>query len=104
MSKDVLLAIPVYNEEPYVAQVLDAASRYCRDILVVNDGSTDRTREVLDRYRGIRVLTHPDNQGYGKSLGDAFTFAQRHGYGWLITMDCDKQHEPGHIPEFLEMI
>lgn len=96
-----LLAIPVFNEERYVTRVIEAAKRYCRDILVVDDGSTDRTPELLRQHDAISVITHLDNRGYGKSLADAFAFAQRHGCKWLITMDCDEQHEPAYIPKFM---
>lgn len=96
-----LLAIPVFNEERYVTRVIEAAKRYCRDILVVDDGSTDRTPELLRQHDAISVITHLDNRGYGKSLADAFAFAQRHGCKWLITMDYDEQHEPAYIPKFM---
>jgi len=97
-----LLAIPVFNEEKYVVRVIDEASRFVPDILVIDDGSTDSTPRLLRRHDTIHVITHPENRGYGKSLADAFDFAQRHGYEWLITMDCDEQHEPARIPEFIE--
>ena len=101
MAERHLLAIPVFNEERSVHRVIEQAKRYCRHILVIDDGSTDRTPEALQRHDTIHVITHPDNQGYGKSLGDAFQFARRHAYKWLITMDCDEQHEASCIPRFL---
>ncbi len=97
-----LLAIPVFNEEEYVVRVIDEASRFVPDILVIDDGSTDQTPRLLHRHDAINVITHPENRGYGKSLADAFDFAQRRGYEWLITMDCDEQHEPARIPEFIK--
>ena len=102
MSDRCLLAIPIFNEERHVARVLEQARRYCPQILVVDDGSTDRTPELLRRQEGIHVITHADNRGYGKTLADAFTFAQRQGDDWLITMDCDEQHEASYIPRFIE--
>lgn len=104
MSDSHLLAIPVFNEERYVSRVIAATKRYSRNILVIDDGSTDRTPEILRKTDGIHVLTHQQNRGYGKSLADAFAFAQRGGYDWLITMDCDEQHEPSFIPSFLTAI
>jgi dolichol-phosphate mannosyltransferase len=101
MSSDHLLAIPVFNEKRHVARVLALSRPYCRNILVVDDGSTDDTPAILRRERGIEVITHPENRGYGKSLADAFCFARRRGFSWLITMDCDEQHEPARIPAFL---
>lgn len=102
MNPDHLLAIPVFNEERYVEAVLESARRFSAHILVIDDGSTDATPELLRRHADIHVIRHPENRGYGKSLSDAFDYAQRHGYPWLITMDCDEQHEPECIPCFLQ--
>jgi dolichol-phosphate mannosyltransferase len=99
-TDEFLLAVPVFNEEAHVERVLYQARRYCRDILVIDDGSTDATPVLLRRFGGIRILNHPENRGYGKSLADAFDFAIRSGYRWLITMDCDQQHEPVAIRRF----
>ncbi len=97
-----LLAIPVYNEARHLPRVLAAVRPYVRHILVVDDGSTDGTAEILAAQPDVFVLTHPENRGYGQSLIDAFHFADRHGYDWITTIDCDEQHEPRQIPEFLE--
>lgn len=99
-----LIAIPVFNEEEYLARVLRAVRRHGRELLVIDDGSTDRTGEILAAARGIHVITHPENRGYGQSLIDAFEFAAAQGFDWIITLDCDEQHEPAHIPDFLEAI
>ncbi len=101
MPDDYLLAIPVFNEQRYLDRVLSEVRRYSRSILVVDDGSTDRSGDILRKQEGIHLITHPENRGYGQSLASAFEFAQRHEYGWLITMDCDEQHEPSCIPRFL---
>jgi len=114
-----LVAVPVFNEEKYVAKVLREIRKYSRAaalsqslaghpveirVLVVDDGSTDGTHAVLSdlTQRGhIHPLTHPENRGYGQSLINAFRFADHHGYDWVITMDCDEQHEPCRIPLFV---
>ena len=96
-----LLAIPVFNEEQSLTRVLDSARAYCRDILVIDDGSTDRTSELLRGESRIAVITHAENRGYGRSLADAFAHARRHYYSCLITMDCDEQHYPPYIPAFI---
>ncbi|MFL5244921.1 MAG: glycosyltransferase family 2 protein [Gemmataceae bacterium] len=100
----VLTAIPVYNEERHVEKVLDEVRRYSPNILVVNDGSTDRTGELLARQKGIEVVSHFRNQGYGAALISAFEYAQAHCVDVLVTMDCDGQHEPSRIPVLLEAI
>ena len=98
----VLIAIPVHNERKYVAQVLERVRQFHDQILFVDDGSTDGTGEFLQQQAGIHVVRHPTNYGYGRSIIDGFAFAAEHGYDWVITMDCDEQHEPEMIPKFLE--
>jgi len=100
MPGDHLLAIPVFNEEKHLPSVLREAREYSRHILVIDDGSTDDTPRLLRREGGLHVITHAENLGYGKSLADAFAFARREGFRWLITMDCDEQHEAAFIPRF----
>jgi len=100
----ILTAIPVYNEASHVRAVLAATRRYCPEILVVNDGSTDGTGELLAAEPGIHRVDHPRNRGYGAALISAFGFARSRGYDALITMDCDGQHEPARIPVLLEAL
>lgn len=99
-----LTAVPVYNEARHVREVLDRIRRYSPDILVVNDGSTDGTAELLDAEPGLLRVNHPANRGYGAALISAFRFALDHGYEVLVTMDCDGQHEPARVPVLLEAI
>jgi dolichol-phosphate mannosyltransferase len=98
-----LLAIPVYNEQAYVDHVLQQVRRYLSDVLVIDDGSTDETPMLLAR-QPVEVIRHAVNRGYGQSLIDAFRWAQCYGFEWLITMDCDEQHEPASLPDFFEAI
>jgi glycosyltransferase involved in cell wall biosynthesis len=100
----VLTAIPVYNEERHLLGVLEEVRRYTPEILVVNDGSTDRTAALLAGQSGLHVVTHPSNRGYGAALVSAFGFARDHGVDVLVTMDCDGQHEPERIAVLLEAI
>jgi len=97
-----LVAIPVFNEERYLSRVLAQVLRLTDDVVVVDDGSTDATAEILRRMPRIGVIHHPSNLGYGQSLMDAFQYARQHRYEWVITMDCDDQHEPARIPAFIE--
>ncbi len=112
----ILVAVPVFNEEKYVAPVLREIRKYARAasiaqgsavdirVLVVDDGSTDATPGILRdlcRRGHIDLLTHPENRGYGQSLIDAFSYAADRDYQWVITMDCDEQHEPCRVPLFV---
>jgi hypothetical protein len=110
----ILIAVPVFNEERYVVPVMREIRKYARAaaiahgvemrVLVIDDGSTDATPERLRDMavrRQVQLLTHPENRGYGQSLIDAFDYAARHAFDWVITMDCDEQHEPCRIPLFV---
>ena len=101
----ILVAIPVFNEQDHVAPVLEEVRRYASDILVIDDGSTDKTPLLLAR-QPVEVIRHAQNRGYGRSMIDAFRWAmcQCLGYDWLITMDCDEQHEPTSLPDFQDAI
>ncbi len=99
-----LIAIPVFNEIKYVEHVLGKVLRFHKDVLLVDDGSTDGTAELLSKRSDIQLIRHDTNQGYGRSLIDAFAFADANGYDWVITMDCDEQHQPESIPDFVREI
>lgn len=102
MANRCLVALPVYNESRYVSGVLDQVLRYCREVLVVDDGSTDGTAEILASRGDVRIVTHPENRGYGAALLTAFDYAVQNGFEKLVTIDCDGQHEPMRIPSFFE--
>jgi len=95
----VLTAIPVFNEEAHLEAVLTEVLRYAEDVLVVDDGSKDRTPELLESFPGVQVIRHPTNRGYGAGLKSAFRRALEGNYEGLVTLDCDGQHEPSLIPE-----
>jgi dolichol-phosphate mannosyltransferase len=99
-----LTAIPVYNEARHLEGVLREVRRYSSDILVVNDGSSDGTTDLLAAQEGLGVITHPRNRGYGAALISAFAYAVEQDIDVLVTMDCDGQHEPARIPVLLEAI
>ena len=99
-----LVAIPVNNEERHLQAVLQQVRRYSPQILVVNDGSTDRTPDLLGQNADLHVVTHEKNRGYGAALISAFNFALASDCDVLVTMDCDGQHEPARIPVLLEAI
>ena len=101
-----LIAIPVYNEQRYVQRVLELVLDFApppKQVLVIDDGSTDATPTLLAQFP-VEVIRHSRNRGYGRSMTDAFRWAAVDSFDWVITMDCDEQHEPAAIPRFMEAI
>lgn len=101
-SQKWLSALPVYNEAAFVDPILDEVLKYSDRVLVVDDGSTDETRELLAKRDDISVVYHDQNRGYGAALRSAFQYTQEHGFAGVVTLDCDGQHQPKRIPRFIE--
>ena len=103
----ILIAIPVFNEEKSVDRVLGEVARHAAafagEILVIDDGSTDATPSLLARHP-VEVIRHGKNRGYGRAMQDMLEWADFRGYDWVISMDCDEQHEPASLPKFVERI
>ncbi len=103
----VLIGIPVYNEEETVSRVIDEVRRVANvsqtDVLVVDDGSTDGTSQALVG-QPVHVIRSAENRGYGWAIRHMLSWAAQHEFEWLITIDCDEQHEPASIPTFLKAI
>lgn len=104
MDSRFLTALPVFNEVKSVCQVLDEVAQYSDDILVVDDGSTDGTLELLRQRKDIILLEHKANRGYGGALISAFDYAVEHDYEVVVTIDCDGQHEPQRIRQFVSAV
>ncbi|MCC6228096.1 MAG: glycosyltransferase family 2 protein [Phycisphaerales bacterium] len=98
-----LVAIPVYNEENTLRSVVERVLMHAGNVLVVDDGSTDASTSLLPRLP-VDIIRHTINRGYGRSIRDAFAWAMADGYDWVITMDCDLQHEPDELPNFFDRI
>lgn len=96
-----LTALPVYNEVAHVEAVLDEVLRITPDVLVVDDGSTDGTADLLAGRRDIRLVRHDANRGYGAALATAYAATLASSWDGLVTIDCDGQHQPQLIPEFV---
>lgn len=101
-QQDWCVIIPTYNNSHALADVIHGIRRFTPNIIVVNDGSTDQTRSILEAQHGITILNHAKNQGKGKALQDGFRFAIKAGYRYAITIDSDGQHFPEDIPAFLK--
>ncbi|WP_375181030.1 DUF2062 domain-containing protein [Chryseobacterium sp.] len=103
-EKKICVLIPTYNNEKTLKRVIDGVLNYTEDIIVVNDGSTDSTKEILRSYSHIEVIDLPENKGKGNGLKIGFRKAKELGYNYAITIDSDGQHYPDDIPVFVEAL
>ena len=105
---DCLIIIPAYNEEHNIKKVLEdlRESGLDLDILVVNDGSTDRTETIIraERTKQTDIVSLPFNLGYGGALQAGFKYAVSRGYKYVIQFDADGQHDTGDIKVILSML
>jgi len=94
----VLVIVPALNEEESLPATLDEVQARSPgvDLLVVDDGSRDRTFEVC-RARGVSVLRHAVNLGVGAALQTGFRYAMARGYGIAVQLDADGQHDPAYL-------
>jgi glycosyltransferase involved in cell wall biosynthesis len=102
-APSILVAIPAHNEEKYIDRVLPRVLQYQLPVMVVDDGSSDSTAALAAKWP-VELVRKPKNSGYGRVMQDIFTWSTMRGFDWVITMDCDEQHEPAFIPEFIRAI
>lgn len=103
-EKKICVLIPTYNNEKTLKRVINGVLEYTENIIVVNDGSTDSTKEILSQYPQINVISLPENKGKGNGLKTGFRKAKELGYNYAITIDSDGQHYPDDIPVFVEAL
>ena len=101
---EIVVVIPTYNNGKTLAAVIEEVYRYADDIIVINDGSTDDTANILEQYPAIRTITHPVNKGKGTALKHGLSQAKKEGFRYAITIDSDGQHFASDIPCFIEAI
>ena len=103
----VVVVIPAYNEEEAVGGVVDeiprAAGGLAVDVLVVDDGSADRTTET-SREHGAYVARLEENRGQGSACRVGYQLAREHGARYIVTVDADGQWNPSDIPRLLEPV
>jgi len=103
-TRGICVVIPTYNNAKTLRQVIDGVLLYTNNIIVVNDGSTDDTPQILKKYSQIDVVSYTNNQGKGVALSKGFRFAIDKGFKHAITIDSDGQHNPEDIPLFVEKL
>lgn len=112
LSRGYAAVVPMYNEEPNAERCVRAVSAAVAAteprgvVIVVDDGSRDRTREILRRLKGefkdLVVVEHEANRGYGAALVTGAREAHRLGLGYALYLDADLTTDPRYIPDFVE--
>lgn len=103
-ERKICVLIPTYNNEKTLRRVIDGVLEYTQNIIIVNDGSTDSTSEILRTYSHLTILTLAENKGKGYGLKIGFRKAKELGYAHAITIDSDGQHYPDDISVFVNAL
>ena len=101
---NVCILVPTYNNAKTLAPLLENLQKLNAYIIVVNDGSTDETQNILDHYTGIHSISYSPNKGKGIALRRGFSAAVSQGYQYAISIDSDGQHFARDIPAFLDCL
>lgn len=96
--------IPTYNNCASLEMVIRKVLEYTQGVIVVNDGSTDATENIISQFSEVEILSYPKNKGKGWALRMGFAHALQMGFDYVITLDSDGQHNPDDLPVFLSEI
>lgn len=104
-ANKVALLVPAYNCEKTIESVVNSLLKYTSNILVVNDGSTDRTQNILSKFGDkITLISYEKNRGKGYALKKGFDKCVEMGFDYALTLDSDGQHAASDIPAFMEAL
>lgn len=95
----IFVIVPAYNESRYIGRFLDSLIPVAKNIVVVDDGSRDKTQAIVES-KGVKCLSHMVNLGKGAALKTGCDYAFRHGADAIIIMDGDNQHHPDDLQLF----
>lgn len=98
----IVVIIPTYNNAATLANVINEVAEYTLNIIVVNDGSTDDTEQILLSFPEIEQLNYARNRGKGMALRQGFKKSLELGYSYAITIDSDGQHFAKDLPNFID--
>jgi glycosyltransferase involved in cell wall biosynthesis len=99
----IIAAISCFNEELFIGSVVLKTRDYVDQIIVIDDGSTDKTALVAEKA-GAKVIRHGSNRGKAAGVSTAFEHAKRTGCKALVLLDGDGQHDPAYIPSLISPI
>jgi glycosyltransferase involved in cell wall biosynthesis len=100
----VCVIVPTYNNHKTLKRVLDSVLQYTSNVIVVNDGSTDTTEQILETYPNLVQIHHSKNSGKGLAIRNGLKKALELNYDYAITIDSDGQHFASDIPSFIETL
>jgi len=98
------ILIPTYNNHKTLLKVIEGVLKYTKNVIVINDGATDTTAQILENFSEVTQIHLPKNKGKGNALKVGFKKALDLGYDFAITIDSDGQHFPEDIPVFLDAL
>ncbi len=101
-ARGICVIIPTFNNEKTIGKVVKETLCFCDDVIVVNDGCTDSTAQIIGEIDNITVVAYSQNRGKGHALQQGFRKALSMGFAYAITLDADGQHKPEDIPLFLK--
>lgn len=101
-QRGICVVIPTYNNAGTIRDVVERTQRQCADVIVVCDGCTDGTQEIVRQMEGITVVAYHINKGKGTALKRGFQKAMEMGFAYAVTLDADGQHFPEDIPRLLK--
>ena len=100
----VCVIIPTYNNDTSLEAVIADVVNYTNHIIVVNDGSTDDTKAIIELFPFVQLINYTRNAGKGWALRKAFAYASEKGYRYAVTIDSDGQHFAKDLPAFLDKL
>ncbi|MFW9905713.1 MAG: glycosyltransferase family 2 protein, partial [Candidatus Thorarchaeota archaeon] len=100
----IAIVIPAYNEAETIERVITDSQKYSNHIIVIDDGSTDRTPEILSKLPNTTVLRSRSNQGLGKTMKRGIEYAATLDIDVIITFDADGQYRASEIPKIAHFV
>jgi glycosyltransferase involved in cell wall biosynthesis len=103
ISPKIIVGVPAFNEEKYIGSLVLRAKQYATELIVADDGSTDRTSEIA-RLAGATVIRHEQNRGKGAGVQEILAEARKRDADILVIIDADFQHDPDEIPSLIKAV